>query len=291
MKIFSNCIPTARYDELITNLPQYKDLPITIFSDRFAQSQEELNINPINIVVLNEPDEFFGLHTTALQLCSQYTLILSWNEKVLNTVPNSYLMLPGEGTLKSDYINLFENTNDRVFEVTFLRGILNMIEGHKMRHKIFDIEPKLTTPHVWWPVLEDFNHSVNNRPGDDNGVQLWAEGKKKYIWNRKSMFHVAVENSSHKNYHTEKIIDCFATKTIPIYWGCKNIEEYWDERGIIRFNNEHELVDIINNLTPDDYYNRLPYINNNYNLAKENGNYFNRLKNLLDQIINLNNIK
>ena len=63
----------------------------------------------------------------------------------------------------------------------------------------------------------------------------------------------------------------------------------YDERGIIRFNSPEELINIINNLTPNDYYERLPYINYNYELAKIDTIENNTIQ-FFDQFINLNNI-
>jgi hypothetical protein len=42
-----------------------------------------------------------------------------------------------------------------------------------------------------------------------------------------------IENDRAPNYFTEKLIDCFALGTIPIYWGCPNIGDFFDARGII----------------------------------------------------------
>ena len=36
------------------------------------------------------------------------------------------------------------------------------------------------------------------------------------------MFSVCIENDVYDTYFTEKILDCFATGTIPIYKGTKN---------------------------------------------------------------------
>lgn len=43
---------------------------------------------------------------------------------------------------------------------------------------------------------------------------------------------IAIENSSQKNYFTEKLIDCFMTWTMPIYWGCPNIFELFPKESI-----------------------------------------------------------
>jgi hypothetical protein len=197
----------------------------------------------------------------------------------------------GEKNIDLEYLKTFKN-KEKIFEISFLRGILNKIEGHHLRYKIFDKESEIKPPHKWFPVLSDFNWIKMNRPdGKDlpNGNPIEGEGKKE-VWDRNSMFHVAVENSKHKNYFTDKIIDCFCTKTLPIYWGAPNIGDFYDERGVIFFKDENELVSILNDLTPNDYYSRLEYINNNYELAKENSDFFKRIENFLDQIIELNNL-
>ena len=41
-----------------------------------------------------------------------------------------------------------------------------------------------------------------------------------------SMFHIAIENNKAINYFTEKLIDCFVSKTIPIYWFSKKFYQY-----------------------------------------------------------------
>ena len=289
MKIFTRFLPEAKYKALIEDLPKFKNSPITIFND-YLPTQEELSINPINILIVNEPDEFFGHHSYAVQNSSKFGIILTTNQALLEGLPNTALHHSAEKKLDDDYIQSFAGNTERVFEVTFLRGILELVEGHKLRHKLFALEDKITIPHTFWPVLDDFNWETKSRPGDDqDGNSIWGEGKKQ-IWNRKSMFHVVIENTKHQNFYTEKIQDCFYTKTIPVYWGCPNIGEFWDDRGIITFNTEEEAIEAINKLTPEDYYSRLPFIQNNYELALEQGCFYKRLELFLDQLITLNNL-
>lgn len=42
----------------------------------------------------------------------------------------------------------------------------------------------------------------------------------------KNMFAVAIENTNHRGYFTEKILDLFLLRSIPIYWGCSNIGDF-----------------------------------------------------------------
>jgi hypothetical protein len=46
-------------------------------------------------------------------------------------------------------------------------------------------------------------------------------------------FMICFENSSVKNYLTEKLINAYKCGTIPIYWGCTNLEEYINTDAIL----------------------------------------------------------
>ena len=309
MKIFSNFIPQERYEKRLG----LKDKPITLFNDYPPKNLEELQINPINILIVNEPNEFFGIHDWAIQNQHLFNIILTWSQKVLDNCENSTLFYHGEKNIDLEYCSKWDpcpfhlefydkngptgknttiKTPNKIFEVSFLRGILNKIEGHHLRHRIYGLEPEVKIPHKFWDVLSDFDKEKNNRPdGKDlpNGNPIEGEGKKE-VWNRNSMFHIAVENSSHRNYFTDKIVDCFCIITIPIYWGAPNIGDFYDERGIIQFKNENELIDIINNLTPEDYYSRLEFVENNYKRALQDSDYFKRLEKWLSELCKQNNL-
>lgn len=74
------------------------------------------------------------------------------------------------------------------------------------------------------------------------------------------MFSIVVENSIYPKYYTEKITDCFATGTVPIYYGDASIGEDFDLNGIIFIENL-ESLDLLN---PDIYYSLMPAIQNNF---------------------------
>ena len=78
MKIISqNSLAQERFEFFIdVNSEKYKDKPITIFCDRVC-TLEELSINPINIMILNEPNELFGLCDWVIQNKHYFNLILT----------------------------------------------------------------------------------------------------------------------------------------------------------------------------------------------------------------------
>lgn len=294
MKVYSNCLPIERYNFHLDIEGKYKNIPISIFND-FAPLGTQLFENPINILILNEPNEFFGLHDYAIQNQNAFSLILTWSDKVHQNTRNSLLFVHGETNLDKPYIKTFKTNPERNFEVTFLSGVLSKIYGHKLRRRVLTKDNDIKIPHLWLEVLDDFDHDRGQRPGyfeekmTQYGNPIEGEGKKQ-LWDRHSMFHVAIENSYYLNYYTDKILDCFATKTLPIYWGCPNIGEFYNKDGIITFQNEDELVDILNNLTKEDYYSRLDAIEENYRLVQEKGFFFDRVENFLDELIKTNNL-
>jgi len=55
------------------------------------------------------------------------------------------------------------------------------------------------------------------------------------------MFSVVIENGFYKSYFTEKILDCFATGTVPIYKGCPDIGNHYNMNGIIELTDDFDI--------------------------------------------------
>jgi hypothetical protein len=72
------------------------------------------------------------------------------------------------------------------------------------------------------------------------------------------------ENSNYDKYYTEKITDCFASKTIPVYWGTRLVTEDFNADGILFIEDQQQLK-----LTPDLYYSKMNAIEENYQRVKE----------------------
>lgn len=67
-------------------------------------------------------------------------------------------------------------------------------------------------------------------------------------------YQVVVENDRRNGYFTEKLINCFASGVVPIYWGCPDLAKYgFDERGVMRFDSSKHLFDqVLPRATPLD---------------------------------------
>lgn len=76
------------------------------------------------------------------------------------------------------------------------------------------------------------------------------------------MFSVAIENGQYESYFTEKILDCFATGTIPVYLGAPDIGDYFNKDGIIILSEGVEL-------SAEMYYSKMDAIIDNLERVKK----------------------
>ena len=80
-------------------------------------------------------------------------------------------------------------------------------------------------------------------------------------------YSVAIENSRSSGYFTEKILDCFINKVVPIYWGDPDIGEHFDISGIIVCQSEDDIVAAIEAASQKDYEARRSAIEDNFQRA------------------------
>jgi hypothetical protein len=78
------------------------------------------------------------------------------------------------------------------------------------------------------------------------------------------MFSIVFENTIRDKYYTEKITDCFATGTIPVYWGTKKISEDFNRDGIIFYDDNFSIEDLSSEL----YFSKMSAIKDNLEKVK-----------------------
>jgi hypothetical protein len=253
-------------------LQPYEDIDFSLFVESIPSSQEELS--PINIISLHEPNEYFGLHDWVIQNKDLFSAILTWDDKVLNNCDNAILLPFGHTWLKPDQ---YEKEHTKEFKLAHLQGKLLKTYGHSLRHEITARKNELKLPTKFYEVYGDRNNIDDARLG------------KEFIFSD-SQFGVVIENVSHRNFFSEKILDCFLLKTIPVYWGCSNIGDFFDIDGIIIVNNIDDLIYVCNNLTEDYYESKKEIITKNWKLALEYVHYEQNIVNKIEKIFKHNNI-
>lgn len=128
-------------------------------------------------------------------------------------------------------------------------------DGHKLRHAVIDKFRDMP--------LGDGQDRLKVYGRKYNPIQFKTPALAPY------MFSIAIENGQADDYFTEKLLDCFATGTVPIYWGTKGIAKHFDMSGVIQFETLDELGDILPKLTSDLYLSMRPAIVDNFYRATE----------------------
>jgi len=269
MKIFSKFYPSKTFEDKSSHI---KDVDFSLFVDDIPQKQEDLS--SINILALAEPNEYFGLHDWAIKNQNMFNVILTQSDKILNTCSN-VLYQPFGGTwFKPDQYN---KEHKKEFKIAHLRGNLLKSYGHSMRHEILDREKELKVPTKFFESHGDRYDLENARLGKE---EVFGD----------SQYGIAIENFSHRNFFTEKILDCFLLKTIPIYWGCSNIGDYFNTDGIIVFNNVDDFIYKSNQLDENYYESKKEIIEENWKLALNYVDYEQNIINTVTEIFKYNKL-
>lgn len=197
------------------------------------------------------------IYKHAVNIENKFDYIMTHDEKLLAS--NKYKFVPVGGCW-------IQEENYKIFPKQKMVSIIvspkKQTDGHQLRHIIVD----------------RYSDKIDIFGQQYNPIDTKEEGLKDY------KFSIVVENSSVKNYFTEKLLDCFAVGTIPIYWGCNNIEDYFDMRGILRFTTPGELNSIMSSLNDELYEKLLEPVKKNFELFRsyeltEDWIYENILKN------------
>lgn len=144
-------------------------------------------------------------------------------------------------------------TDRAIHPKTKLLSMINsgkaFLEGHRFRNSIYD-------RYSIFNIVDGYGHYQN--PIKDKTCAL-----KDY------MFSICMQNTKTNDFFSEIIIDCFMTGTIPIYWGTGNIGNYFNANGIMQFNTQAELDNIIlYRLSTKLYESRMDAIKDNYEIAQ-----------------------
>jgi hypothetical protein len=129
---------------------------------------------------------------------------------------------------------------------SFIASNKRWTEGHILRHVV-----RASLPHF----VDAYGHGFLS-------VKEKSEALNDYA------FSIAIENSWQDSYFTEKLVDCFSTGTVPIYWGTLRIADYFDTDGVIHFERHSELLEVLGSLSMADYERRMPAIQRNFEAAK-----------------------
>lgn len=199
------------------------------------------------------------------ELAKEFDAIFTFDEKILDKLPNAReFCLCAQINFFNDAAeeNILEVCRHKSKNVSICSSYKQLCALHRLRY--------------------DWAMKFKNNPA--LGVDAFgnfAGGGFCTVWDylRDYRYSIVVENDISPYWFTEKILNCFATHTVPIYVGHPKMLERFKADGIILVKPEDygRIEDIIKQCGAADYAARLPAIEDNFKRVQAYRNPFDRL--------------
>lgn len=172
--------------------------------------------------------------------------ILTCNEGLLGSVANG-IFFPFGGTWVPEWrdLDLAKTRN-----ISLIASAKRDLTGHKLRHEMVD-----------WIRSSGRESEVDIAGRGYRPLERKSEGLASYRYS------LVIENVREKSYFTEKLIDAFLCRTVPIYWGAPDIGDFFDTDGMIICETMGDLQAALDQATPEDYASRLAAMERNFERA------------------------
>jgi hypothetical protein len=207
----------------------------------------------VSVMVL-EPRAIHGKYLVLLRrFHRRFHRILTGDRQLLDAVPNA-VRFPVGGSWVPEWPGL-DVAKTRM--CSLIASAKRRLPGHALRHEM-----------VSWvrgtgQDVEVMGHGYRSFAAKSEGLAAYR-------------YSVVIENSQEENYFTEKLVDAMLCKTVPIYWGCPNIGDYFDVRGMILCRSAAEIRTAVGAMSVQGYDDRLPLLEANRAVAAGYGDIYDR---------------
>ena len=231
-------LPTSRFDWSRT-IGDNEDL--IVFVDSEIERVDEYH-SKHKVAWLIEPREVnLELANKAITLADKFDFVITHDKMLISKIKNGKFAPIGGSWISPDDWKIY----DKKKRVSIIASKKSFASGHSLRH-----------------------FAANLVPEDDRFGGAYKQIKKKNEALADYKFSVVIENCRQPGWFTEKLIDALTLGTIPIYWGCPDVGEFFDTRGIITFENVEELSKILQSDLDAFYDNNKEVIESNFKKAR-----------------------
>ena len=220
--------------------------------NRFAMLNESRSIRPQSYTnVLNNKS----------YVQNEFKYVFTFDADVLNSLSNARLLInagywygaykPTMGREKEAVSNVVvsvDNYKNKNKNISIIASNKQMCKGHRLRQAF---ARKCKAEHL----ADTFGRFDG---GEYCPIELPFQHYR---------YSIAIENDVTPYYWTEKINNCFASMTIPVYLGASEIGKFFNPDGIITLKESDldNLDEVLKQCTPQEYERRLPAVIDNYN--------------------------
>ena len=175
---------------------------------------------------------------------NEYDAIMTYDKRLFGLGDNRFKFAPHGGSwIDWDLWGMHEKTKDVCMIVSDKKDS----EGHKLRHEIAKKFSDVID--IYGPSFQMFD--------------------RKWDVLRHYRYCVVVESVKMDFYFSEKLIDATSVGCIPIYWGCPEIIQFFDTRGIISFQEIRQMGEALGLASAVNYRNQKSVLISNIEKAKQ----------------------
>lgn len=230
------------FDSPIEWVRDNNSLDIICFTDFTLPQVQMFKANKHRMAVLIEPPSIFPQpYKWIEQNHKKFDWVFTFDKKLVKE--NIYYYPYGGCWIEKHLQGIHEKTKN----TSIIVSSMTRTKGHLMRHE----------------VVNKFRNQLDVYGKAYNPIDLKIEALKDY------RFQIVIENCQLETYFSEKLVDCFVTGTIPVYWGCKGIKDFFDMDGIITFNSVNELEKLLPTLDASTYFKKIHSVERNFKLAQK----------------------
>lgn len=225
-----------------------KPCKIEAYHDMFLTAAiDNKNNGKKKIALITEPRcvwhcfQNFNLESFILKNYNIFDYIFTFDDQLLQKLPNAKPM-PFIGVWYTSELNKTKN-------ISMCCSNKAMCQGHLNRKKIADLVKNKVD------ILGDYLGEARVNTKDIYSTYRYS---------------IVLENEIDEYYFTEKVLNAFANKCIPIYYGSPKILKWFNKDGIIFIDDLDQIPYVLENLNPEeDYLNRKAAINENFEIVKK----------------------
>ncbi len=231
-------LPTSRFDWNRT-IRDNEDL--IVFVDSEIERVDQYR-SKHKVAWLIEPREVNPLLADkAITLADKFDLVITHDKMLISKIKNGRFAPIGGSWISPDDWGI----NHKQKRVSIIASKKAYASGHSLRHLAANLIPK-----------------------DDRFGGAYKQISKKNEALADYKFSIVIENCRQPGWFTEKIVDSLIMGTVPIYWGCPDIGEFFDVKGIITFENLEDLSKILQSDLDAFYDNNREAIESNFKKAR-----------------------
>lgn len=212
---------------------------VTLFVDGFINRPEVDQVEcPIKIGWLHEPQCLYPqVYADAVRQAHKFDFVLTYHTQLLELPGFRFMPYAGVWIPRYQW-----GLSPKSRLCSMLYGAKQATDGHRLRHAIA-------------PAVADLGVDFFGARGEP--VNYGPETKRRVLL--PYAFSIVGETCRQPNLFTEILLDCFAVGTIPVFWGCPNVGDFFDARGVLSFETVDECRALVAGLTYELYESLLPY--------------------------------